>query len=133
MSQENVEVVRRAYEAFQAGEFTEMLGLLDPNFEIMPAKEFPGGRRVYHGHEGFLEFLGEWFDPWDECSIELEELIDAGDAVITVEHHVGRRMETGAEVAQQVSDIWTIKGEALVACRIFLDKREALEAAGLSE
>ena len=58
---------------------------------------------------------------------------DAGDRVITIERHVGRRKGTGLEVAQWVSAIWTIKGGAAVEMRIFLDKREALEAAGLRE
>jgi ketosteroid isomerase-like protein len=132
MSQENVEAVRLAYRAFQAGELTDMLGFLDPNIEVIPVKEFPG-RPVYHGRDGFLEFLGEWFEPSDEYSIELEDLIDAGDRVVTVERHVGLSKETGLEVAQRVSDIWTIREGALAVLTIFLDKREALEAAGLSE
>jgi ketosteroid isomerase-like protein len=150
MSEENVEAFKHLLEAGDRHDFeailealnpavewhheAEMLGLLDPNLEIIPAKEFPGpARPVYHGHEGFLEFLGEWFTPWDEYSIELEELIDAGDRVITVEHHVGRSSETGLEIAQRVSDIWTIKSGGLAECRVFMDEREALEAAGLEE
>ena len=133
MSQENVELVGRGFRAFQAGEFTEMLGFLDPNIKVIPPKEVPGLAGVYHGHEGFLELLSQWFEPWDEYSIEPEDLIDAGDRVITSERHVGRRKGTGLDVAQQVSAIWTIKGGAAVEMRIFLDKREALEAAGLSE
>jgi ketosteroid isomerase-like protein len=128
-----MELARRGFRAFQAGEFTEMLGFLDPNIEVIPPAQVPGLARVYYGHEGFLEFLGEWFEPWDEYSVEPEELIDAGDRVITVEHHGGRSKGTGLEVAQQVSAIWTIKGGAVTGMRIFLDKREALEAAGLSE
>jgi ketosteroid isomerase-like protein len=68
MSQENVELARRGFRAFQAGEFTEMLGFLDPNIEVIPPKEAPGLARVYHGHEGFLEHLSQWFEPWDEYS-----------------------------------------------------------------
>ena len=132
MSEENVETVRLVYRAFQAGEVTELLGFLDPNIEAIPAR-IAGVPRVYHGHEGFIDFMTEWFEPWDEYSIRLEELIDAGDRVVTVEHHVGRSNETGLEVAQPVSAIWTIKGGALGACRFFIDKHEALEAAGLSE
>ena len=134
MSREDVEIVRLAYRAFEAGEVTEMLSFLDPNFEIIPPKEFLGpARSGYHGHEDFLEFLGDWFEPWDEYSIELEELIDAGDRVVTVEHHVGRSKETGLEVAQGVFDTWTVKGGTLVECRVFFDKDKAFEAAGLSE
>jgi uncharacterized protein len=133
MSQENVELVRRGFRAFQAGDFTEMLGFLDSKIEVIPPKEVPGLARVSHGHEGFLDLLGQWFEPWDEYSIELEDLIDAGDRVITVERHVGRRNGTALEIVQRVSAIWTIKGGTAVGMRIFFDKREALEAAGLSE
>ena len=132
MSQENVETVRLVYRAFQAGEFTEMLGLLDPNIEAIPA-DVAGMPRVYHGHEGFIEFMSEWFEPWDEYSIELQELLDAGDKVTTAEHHVGRSSETGLEVSQRVWAVWTIDGTGPVACKCFLDESEALQAAGLRE
>jgi hypothetical protein len=56
----------------------EMLGFLDPKIVVIPPKEVPGLARVSHGHEGFLDLLGQWFEPWDEYSIELEDLIDAG-------------------------------------------------------
>ena len=132
MSQENVETVRLVYRAFQAGEFTEMLGLLDTNIEAIPA-DVAGMPPVYHGHEGFIEFMSEWFEPWDEYSIQLQELLDAGDKVITAEHHVGRSSETELEVSQRVWAVWTIDGAGPVACRFFLDKSEALQAAGLRE
>jgi uncharacterized protein len=128
MSQENVELVRRGFQAVRAGDFTKMLGVLDQNIEVIPPKQVPGVASVYYGHEGFLEFLGEWFEPWDEYAVEIEELIDAGDRVITVERHVGHRKETGVEVTQQVSAVWTIRGGATTGMRVFLDKRDAFRS-----
>jgi ketosteroid isomerase-like protein len=105
-----------------------MLGVLDQNIEVIPPKQVPGVASVYYGHEGFLEFLGEWFEPWDEYAVEIEELIDAGDRVITVERHMGHRKETGVEVTQQVSAVWTIRGGATTGMRVFLDKRDAFRS-----
>ena len=59
MSQENVEVVRRAYEAFSRGNREGMVADLAPTFEYVPTGLIPGfNRDVYQGPEGWLEFVG---------------------------------------------------------------------------
>ena len=51
MSQENVELARRAYTAFQAGDFDEWVSYFDPEIEFN-SSEMEG---PFHGHEGMRD------------------------------------------------------------------------------
>jgi hypothetical protein len=74
MSQENVEIVRRVYEHFDATH-TADLGRLAPNV-VWDLSNFEGWpeRRLYEGHEGVQEFIGDWLEPWDTYDHDLEAL-----------------------------------------------------------
>jgi ketosteroid isomerase-like protein len=102
MSQENVEIVRRVYEAAaRRDDAATVLALYDPEVERdiphSPARELVG-RRVYHEHEGLRSFFREWYEAWGTVEPDLEELIDAGGHAISVETTRGRGRTSGAEV-----------------------------------
>src|SRR5256885_8498907 len=78
VSKQNVEVVRRAWEAFVRREDETAYALYDPEVAI---KSWVDGR-VYHGLEGVRDFFGDWLSAWRRWDSDLEELIDAGDDVI---------------------------------------------------
>ena len=71
MSRENVQIVRRAYEAFNQGDLEGILGFVDPEIEVRPDPDLPDWR-VFERREGFLSFAGAWLEPWDAYSIEIE-------------------------------------------------------------
>ena len=55
MSEENVEVVRRGYQAFNRGDLEAMVADLAPTFEYLGALAVPGFPRDYQGSEGWIE------------------------------------------------------------------------------
>ena len=57
MSRETVEVVRRAYEAFNRGDLEAMFADAAPEFEYVATDAIPGAGGVYRGPEDFSEFL----------------------------------------------------------------------------
>ena len=63
MSQENVELVRRAYEAFNRGDLDGMVADFAPTFEYASTGAIPGAGGVYRGQDGMRQFLG-WF--WND-------------------------------------------------------------------
>jgi ketosteroid isomerase-like protein len=93
----------------------------------------PCRKRFYHGHDGLRAFYREWYDAWETVESEMEELIDAGDRVISVETTRGRGVASGAAVEVQNCGIWTIRGGTIVRVEWIEEREEALEAAGLSE
>ena len=82
MSQENVEIVRSMHDAFlagvQRGEFAGARdsGFIGDEFEFFPAAELEG-ESIYHGVDGFVEFMRNWTEDFEDWSMRLDRLIDA--------------------------------------------------------
>ena len=138
MSQENVELVRRAYEKFNEGgpEAAIAAGGWSPDlvFDFSPS-EIPG-LGVYRGHDEVRAFFEEdWFAafPFEEWEVVLDELIDNGDQVIAMHHQRGLGASSGAATQAEQGMIYTLRGGQIVRVEIYGDQKKALEAAGLSE
>jgi ketosteroid isomerase-like protein len=139
MSENDVEVVRRAHAEFEAGlargnpaaAFDS--GIASAEFEwILPA-EAPGLRAVYRGREGFLEFMRTWTEDFD-WSIELEQAVDAGDGRVVVRtHQRARGKGSGVPVELQMGGLWTVESGQVTRAENFFNPADAFEAAGLSE
>jgi ketosteroid isomerase-like protein len=135
MSQENVEIIRRMYDAAASRDSPTVLEIYDPAVEVdmsqAPCRDVIGGR-VYHGHDGLRAFYRQWNDAWETVESELEELIDAGNRVISIETTRARGRASGAAVELHECGIWTLRGGRIVRVD-WLDatREEVLEAAGL--
>ena len=56
MSRENMEVMRRGYEAFNRGDYDAMVAEFAPEFEFVPTGTLPDAERLYRGPEGWKRF-----------------------------------------------------------------------------
>ena len=131
MSEENVEIVRRIYDAYLLADFETALSLIDTEVEVDVSLR-PDGE-VFHGHEGVAEALRTWTGAWEAFRAEVEEIRDAGDHVIGVERQSGRGKGSGLPLARQFFAVWTVHDGKVVRIAWFLSRSEAFEAAGLSE
>jgi ketosteroid isomerase-like protein len=139
MSQENVEIVRRAFEAVNrwgvhpGGEPNpEIPPLLHPEVEFHTYASVPEPG-VYRGRDAVIEYNERVFGRFESFRIELEELLSAGDSVVVVsrQHTVPRGSQR--EIVQKVVEVWTIRYGLLAIRKPFSTRAEALEAVGLSE
>ena len=133
MSEENVEIVRRAFVAFIEGDYESLAGLADPQIEYDVSRTSPESR-VVRGPQEVVAVLEEWVDTWDEHHVELSELIDAGNAtVVAVMQERGKLKgsETWVEHARGV--VYTVRDQRVVRYEEHEDRARALEAAGLQE
>jgi ketosteroid isomerase-like protein len=135
MTEENVEVVRRAWEAAWVRNDNETaLALYDPEVQIdLTAVPHVGQSRVYFGLEGVQEWLRDLLASFGEMKVEVEEWIDAGERVIAMVHNYGRGKRSGVAVDKPEAHLWTVRDGLLVRLQIFPTRSDALEAAGLSE
>jgi len=131
MSQENVEVVRRAYEHYnRTGE--PDYSVLDPEvvYDVSTRTFDPF---VYHGHEGVREFLALIREQWATFRLEPQEFVDAGDSVVVSVRLVGVGKESGVETTANAAHLWTLRRGKIVRQTTFQTMSEALEAAGLRD
>jgi ketosteroid isomerase-like protein len=129
VSQENVEIVRRAFEASTRRDNEAALALYDP--EVTFHHQVDGS--VYRGLTGVREFFRDWLAAWSELSYDAEEWIDAGDDVVAALHVQARGRHSEVPVERREWHVWTLREGKLWRLRIYATKAEALEAAGLSE
>ena len=138
MSQENVEVVRRVYDAVARRDAASVLALYDPEVEVdgsrLPESGMTGGPHLLRGHEGLRKITREWNEAWEYAEDHCEELIDAGgEHVIAVVTRRGRGLASGIEVEARRGGVWTIRDRKVVRTVWFPSVEEALGAVGRSE
>jgi ketosteroid isomerase-like protein len=136
MSEENVEVVRRAYEALNRGGVEAVIseGLWAPELVWDFSPSGIPGLGVYRGlGEVRTFFEKDWFGvfPLDEWAVEVDELIDHGDQVIATSRQRGRGGTSGVEAELEQAFIVTVRDRQIVRVEAYLDREKALEAAGL--
>jgi uncharacterized protein len=128
MSQENVEVVRRLFAAFDNQDWATALGFFDPTVEWSAA-----GQGTQRGPEGVVTSLAEWFEPWEEHEVEAEEFADAGDQVLVVVRLTGRGASSNLEIDQRFFQLYSVRNGKITRMVEFVTRKQALEAAGLSD
>jgi ketosteroid isomerase-like protein len=129
MSQENVEIVKAVFRGWSEGGVGGMLKFFHDDIEYLPVEE--GG--MIHGHDAMRRYFERWMEPWEEFQVGPTEFLDAGDYVFNGVALKGRGRGSGVEVAMEYWQVWLIRGDRAVRWEEYLDRSEALGAAGLSE
>jgi ketosteroid isomerase-like protein len=131
MSQENVEIVKAAFEAWNAGDMDALRDLCDPHVVVRTAvgslQEEPNV-----GRESVMRGFGRMRETWDADGAEtITDFIDAGDRVVVrfIWHGTGHGPAFGLEVTA----VYTLRRGKFFLVEYFRDHAGALEAAGLRE
>jgi len=131
MSQENVEIVHRFFEAWNARDADALAETAHPQAEIiLPRNLLEGGS--YAGPEGARRALADALETWEETSVTVEAIREAGDQLVVLGRTVnsppgGPRTQTSAGYVIRIQD------GKLAHLRPFMSHEEALEAVGLRE
>ena len=128
MSGENVEIVRRVFEALNRGDLDAVVEAYDPEVEIVTLM-----LGTYHGPEGAREAIEEGRRNLRGWKLDPNELIDAGDSVIALAHIRGAGQHSGIALGDLMALSFTIRSGLIIRQQSFRSKEEALEAAGLEE
>jgi ketosteroid isomerase-like protein len=135
MSQENVEMIRAAMEAWNRGDWDEALKDAAPDFVLDNSMNSGDWRGIHQGADEAKRMWGMFTGPWESVRIDVSEFIE-GDkgAVVTRQksRFVGR---DGIELPGPTRSgwLWSIRDGKIVHLATYNDLDEALEAAGLSE
>ena len=132
MSEENVAIVRRAFDAYTGGDIDSVLRLCAEDIVVTQPPEVPGVSPQQHGHEGVLEAFGIWPEQWDDFEIEIERVVaDPGDYVVVATRQSGRGKQSGVEVEANFTFLFTVLDHKITEWRIFVHESQALAVAGV--
>jgi ketosteroid isomerase-like protein len=134
MSQRNVEIVRRAWEAWEDRDMHALFAHYDPEIvwdQRSGPIELLG---LYKGHEGVRKFFREWRDSFENYHAHAETFIDAATNVVAGIRQGGRGKVSGVEIEMPVQWlVYRIRNNLIVRIEAFDVKADALEAAGTEE
>lgn len=137
MSEQNVDTVRRIYEASAARDRATVFSLYDSEVEWDTSHHPMGqmfdefGPRI--GHEALRGWFHDWYAAFEDFEHTCHELIDAGERVVSVGTDRGLGRGSGIQVERQIAGVWTVRGGKVVRVAWFPTREEALEAALVRE
>jgi len=108
------------------------MDLADPDLGIaMVGPGYTSGRLEYTGLDGFAEAWRDWTSPFESYRIEIEEMIDAGERVVSLVAMSGKTRTGGAEITAPGAAVWTVVDNRVRSVEFHIDRDVALRAAGL--
>ena len=134
MSQENVETVRRAYEAFSSGGLDALLEHFHADAEYDVSATIGPYAGTYYGRAAIRNLLADYFEAWEYVRLEPEDFIEVGDdRVVVLLRARTRGKGSGVDVDAQMTQVVTVRDGNVVRVVAYNERAEALEAVGLSE
>ena len=131
MSQENVELACRTYDAVNRRDLDALLALMDDDVEAVSRLAPVEG--PYQGHDGIRRWWGNQFDAFPDFTIEVGEVRDLGELTLAPLRTRGHGAGSDAPIDTSIWQVGRWRRGKCVWWRIFDTRAEALEAVGLSE
>lgn len=129
MSQSNVEIVRKGFEALAGGGVEAMLELVHDRFEMTTPPQLAAEPDTYRGHDGVRRWFESFYEAMEEVRIEPEAIEPQGEQVIVSFKMSARGRTTGIELVQRASAVCSVADARLVGMRFFASREDALAAA----
>ena len=128
----NVEILRRAIDAYNARDVDAFIAYCDPRIELHSAFAAVGGA-VYHRHDGMRDFFRDFEDVWgDEVRVEPEAYFDLGESTLAFYVLHGRGRSSGADVAMPSALVARYREGLLAFIKAYAHREDALEDLGVS-
>ena len=128
MSQENVEIVRRAFAAFEDGDLDRLGDLVTDDLVVYRAE--PDGA-TSHGLDGFLQLTRDWTEGFTNWIPVPQEFTDAGKRVLVRIQQSARGEASGVPLTEDWWFVYEFREARIARMSIYSHESDALEAAGL--
>jgi ketosteroid isomerase-like protein len=128
-SEENVELVRAAWEAWERGDLDGLLAIHTEDVILGTTHIRDWPEREYRGHDGFRRFLTEWLEVWDGYEVGVDGIIPAPDGrVVSLFWQRGKGRQSGLSMAVEGAAIATVRDDRIGRQEIYDDRAQALKA-----
>lgn len=130
MSQENIGVINRIYEAFGQRDFNAALDLFGPTIEWIAAVNSPlADRSPYRGLDEVRESVfARIAAGFESLTVRVDEIFSAGDKVVVLGFYDGVYRPNGKRFQAQVAHIWTLAGAKAVKFQQYVDTYQLAES-----
>lgn len=132
MSEQNVQIVRRALGTWDTGELDRILAMTHPEFVAEVPPEVSAEPDTYRGHDGIRRYLASFQHSMEDIRFEGERFWDAGESVVVELLLTARGRQTAIVVEQRTAGVWTVRDDRIYRIRAYATLAEALTAAGLA-
>lgn len=131
MSQDNIELMNRALDAFDTQDVEAFVSCMDPEIAFEP--RLAGVEGGYRGHDGIRQFIADGSEVIELRGTDVDEVRDLGDQVLALGRFHVRGRESGAEDTTPFALVGVVQDGRFVKLKDYGNHRGALEAAGLSD
>lgn len=130
---QNLELTRRAFEAYDAENAEPLLALADEEIEVYMPPDLPNSG-TFRGHGGYLEWLENWLEAWDDFSVEVRGMEPVGERhVVTSAVQTATGKGSGVPVEMQMAYLTEVSDGKVVALHLYLTPEEARRVAAARE
>jgi ketosteroid isomerase-like protein len=129
---QNVDVARKLYELFARRDIAAAFpDHVHPDFEFRVPPVYPDAPEVFRGPEGVEDWMAMIDEAWAEWRFEPERYLEAGSTVVVLARLVAEGGSSGIHLEREVAHLWSFDKGRATSLRVYLDRAEGLEAAGL--
>ena len=134
MSQENVEILRRWFDATNRRDFAAVLdAYADDVVLVVHEAVLPTNGGTFTGRKDVGDWFADWFRSFAEYHFDIEEALSVGDKVFMVVRHHGRGRASGVALEWSLAYAFTIRAGELARMELYPSRAAALKAVGLAE
>jgi ketosteroid isomerase-like protein len=128
MPSENVQVILRASEAYQRGDWASVMAEMDENIVASRVAPLPDVK-TYEGHEGLMQMLSEWAEGFDDFSMSAEDCIDISDSQVVLRvHQTALGTHSGIPIEAHFWFRYTLRNRKAVRLEVYGSEQQALQA-----
>jgi ketosteroid isomerase-like protein len=126
MGEERFEIVERLIDAWNRRDLQAALERMHPQCEVRPAE----ATETLHGHAGVAAAFRDWFETFEEFTMEAEDLIGHGDRVLVAMRQRARGKSSGLEIEERFYQLFTLRDSMVLRFEEYSDAEDALKALG---
>jgi ketosteroid isomerase-like protein len=123
---ERLQIVDELIDAWNRGDLRAVLERLHPQCEVRPIE----AKETLHGHDGVAAAFRDWFDAFEEFTIEVEDRITRGDRVLVAMRQRARGKGSGLEIEEPRYQLFVFRDGKVFRFEEYSDEADALEALG---
>jgi ketosteroid isomerase-like protein len=131
MSQENVEIVKASFDAWNTGDLDAIRrvyvedGMVETDFTMLSG--------TFEGDDPIGRWVAEQREAWAQLRWELDRIFEVGDAVVSFYRTIAVGRKSGIRVVRELAGVYRIRDGKIASERVYLDRSAALKAVGLEE